>query len=184
MKEWCQAKRGSVKSRRFNGICIQAFTLIELLTTISLIVVLIGLSLLAIAKAKSRSKGVACLSNQRQIGVGLQSYLADHSSFPTAAGDCRNRLSPRYLSALEVDKKYNTSIYSLRSVFHARFSAVRNHRLLQHPHVVSRRHHFGLAPEQDQRFNFYHRMPDSPPPGFPSNTVPVSLRLVRFSRPG
>src|SRR5438045_2500623 len=40
----------------------------------------------------------------------------------------RNRLSPRYLSALEVDKKYNTSIYSLRSVFHARFLAVRNHR--------------------------------------------------------
>ncbi len=75
-----------------------------------------------------------------------------------------NRVSPRHLAALEVDTKQNTPIYSLRSVFHARFLAIANHRLLQHPPVVSARHHFGLMPEPDQRFDYLNQTAGAAPP--------------------
>jgi len=73
-------------------------------------------------------------------------------------------VSPRHLAALELDTKQNTPIYSLRSVFHARFLAIANHRLLQHPPVVSARHHFGLMPEPDQRFDYLNQTAGAAPP--------------------
>ena len=44
-------------------------------------------------------------------------------------------------------------IYGLGGVFQVRFFAVNDHRLLQHSHVVSALHTFGLSPGQNQRFD-------------------------------
>ena len=54
-----------------------AFTLIELLVVIAIIAILAAMLLPALAKAKAKAKAIACVSNNKQIAVASQMYLAD-----------------------------------------------------------------------------------------------------------
>ncbi len=53
----------------------RAFTLIELLVVISIVSLLIAILLPALAGARVAAQRVACLSNLRQIGIGVKVYL-------------------------------------------------------------------------------------------------------------
>lgn len=55
-----------------------AFTLIELLVVIAIIAILAAILFPVFAQAKESATKTACLSNARQIGIGLKMYLADH----------------------------------------------------------------------------------------------------------
>jgi prepilin-type N-terminal cleavage/methylation domain-containing protein len=58
----------------------RAFTLIEMLVVIAIIVLLLALSMPAMSKAIRASQTVVCASNLHQVGVGLLSYSSDYSA--------------------------------------------------------------------------------------------------------
>lgn len=59
------------------------FTLIELLVTLAIIGVLAALLLPAVARARVKSRQVACASNLRQLGIALHGFAHEHGGlFP------------------------------------------------------------------------------------------------------
>lgn len=62
---------------------LRGFTLIELLVVIAIIAILAAILFPVFAQAKAAAKKTQCLSNTKQLGTGLQIYLADSDdTFP------------------------------------------------------------------------------------------------------
>ena len=57
------------------------FTLIELLIAVAIIGILVALLFPVLGQAKRRALEVTCLSNVRQLGMGLLGYADDNSSW-------------------------------------------------------------------------------------------------------
>jgi len=59
----------------------KAFTLIELLVVIAIIAILAAILFPVFAQAKEAAKKTACLSNSKQIALGLSIYINDYDDF-------------------------------------------------------------------------------------------------------
>ena len=72
-----------LSNRDREGRTRTAFSLVELLVVIGIVGVLIALLLPAVQMAREAARKTHCANNLKQIGLGMQTYLLTHKSFPS-----------------------------------------------------------------------------------------------------
>lgn len=89
---------------------MDGFTLIELLVVISIIALLIGILLPALKQARQAAQTVACMSNQRQLGIAMANYTTDNAQYypnmpneETSYDDLLSAYDGRNLTAAQID---------------------------------------------------------------------------------
>jgi prepilin-type N-terminal cleavage/methylation domain-containing protein/prepilin-type processing-associated H-X9-DG protein len=73
---------------------VKAFTLIELLVVISIIGLLVSILLPALGAARKAATSTVCLSQLRQIGLGVQMYANDFNDWTPISTQNTNRVFP------------------------------------------------------------------------------------------
>ncbi len=69
-------------------INLKIFTLIELLVVIAIISILFSILMPALKKSRDCARSIACLSNMKQLGVAMNSYMVDYNGrFPDYGTD-------------------------------------------------------------------------------------------------
>jgi prepilin-type N-terminal cleavage/methylation domain-containing protein/prepilin-type processing-associated H-X9-DG protein len=86
-KRTCWRRRGFAL-QALPAVCRSAFTLIELLVVIAILAILAALLLPALSRARAAADKAVCISNLRQIGIGLSLYVEEQGGYPIAWINC------------------------------------------------------------------------------------------------
>lgn len=69
----------------------EGFTLLELLAVVAVILILLALLLPVLSSAREKARSAVCMSNMRQLSLGMLTYVSDNEGFfPWAGGADRN----------------------------------------------------------------------------------------------
>ena len=85
---------------------LSGFTLIELLVVIAIIAILAAILFPVFAKAREKARQIACLSNEKQIGLALMQYTQDfdemlpQASFPPAGVSVNAANVPKWMDVI------------------------------------------------------------------------------------
>jgi prepilin-type N-terminal cleavage/methylation domain-containing protein/prepilin-type processing-associated H-X9-DG protein len=80
----------------------RGFTLVELLVVIAILSLLAALLLPGISRVKAKAHQIQCLSNLRQLGLGLLSFVAAKHAYPTTAVGLNGEIPGSWMNQIAV----------------------------------------------------------------------------------
>ena len=92
------------------------FTLVEMMVVIAVIGILVSLLLPTLGKARERSRDAVCVSNQKQLALGLFMYAEDNDKYVPATSTWRELIFPYLNAERQDDPVYNCPLSKIEHV--------------------------------------------------------------------